>query len=76
MRFIAATILGFALMVGTADAGSCTNRCTPVRTVVSNVVSAQPVRALVAVRPVKSVFDRVRAVRPLQRMLNRIRQCC
>jgi len=67
MRFIAATILGFALMVGTADAGNCTGRCTPVRTVVSKVVSVQPVR---------SVVCRVRAVRPLQRLLNRIRRCC
>jgi hypothetical protein len=67
MRFVAAAVLGFALMVGSADAGECTSRCTPVRTVVSDVVSAQPVR---------SVLDRVRAVRPLQRMLNRVRRCC
>ena len=47
MRFIAAIVLGFALMVGTADAGDCTGRCTPVRTVVSKVVSVQPVRSVV-----------------------------
>ena len=67
MRMIGAMILGCALMVGSADAGECTSRCTPVRTVVSNVVSAQVVRS--------TVF-RVRAVRPLQRLLNRVRRCC
>jgi hypothetical protein len=37
MRFIAAIVLGFALMVGTADAGHHCNKtkCTPVRSVVS-----------------------------------------
>jgi hypothetical protein len=67
MRFVSAVVLGFALMVGSADAGECTSRCTPVRTVVSSVVSAQPVRSAVC---------RVRAVRPLQRLLDRIRRCC
>ena len=67
MRFVAAAVLGCALMAGSADAGECTSRCTPVRTVVSNVVSAQVVRS--------TVF-RVRAVRPLQRLLNRVRRCC
>ena len=76
MKFVAATVLGFALMAGSVDAGECTSRCTPVRTVVSSVVSAQPVRSLVAVRPVKSAVCRVRAVRPLQRLLNRVRRCC
>ena len=76
MKFVAAAVLGCALMVGSADAGECTSRCTPVRTVVSSVVSAQPVRSLVAVRPVRSVLNRVRAVRPLQRMLGRVRRCC
>ena len=76
MKFVAAAVLSCALMTGSADAGECTSRCTPVRTVVSRVVSAQPVRLLVAVRPVRSVFNRVRAVRPLQRMLGRVRRCC
>lgn len=67
MRFVAAAVLGFALMVGSADAGECTSRCMPVRTVVSNVVSAQVVRSTVC---------RVRAMRPLQRLLNRVRRCC
>ena len=67
MKFVAAAVLGCALMAGSADAGECTSRCTPVRTVVSNVVSAQVVRS--------TVF-RVRAVRPLQRLLNRVRRCC
>jgi hypothetical protein len=69
MRFIAAIVLGFALMVGTADASHhCSKtKCTPVRSVVSGVVEAQPVR---------SVLHRVRAVRPLQRLLNRIKCCC
>ncbi len=77
MRFVSAAVLAFALMVGASDAGECaTSRCTPVRTVVSRVVSVQPVRSLVAVRPVKSVVCRVRAMRPLQRLLNRVRRCC
>jgi hypothetical protein len=76
MKFVAATVLGFALMAGSVDAGECTSRCTPVRTVVSSVVASQPVRSLVAVRPVKRVFCRVHAVRPLQRLLNRVRRCC
>ena len=67
MRFVAAAVLGCALMVGSASAGHCTRSGTPVRTVVASVVSAQPVR---------SAISRVRAIRPLQRMLNRIRRCC
>ena len=67
MKFISAVVLGFVLMTGSADAGECASKCTPVRTAVSDVVSA---------RPVRSVLDRVRAVRPLQRMLNRVRRCC
>ena len=67
MRFVSAAVLGFALMVGSADAGECTSRCTPVRTVVSSVVSGKVARATVC---------RVRAIRPLQRLLNRVRRCC
>ena len=67
MRFVAAAVLGCALMVGSADAGHCTKSDTPVRTVVASVVSAQPVR---------SAVSRVLAIRPLQRMLNRVRRCC
>ena len=44
MRFVGAAVLGFALMVGSADAHHCETKCTPVRTVVAGVVSAQPVR--------------------------------
>jgi len=76
MKFVVATVLACALMTGSAYAGDCVSGCTPVRTVVSRVVSAQPVRSLVAVRPVKSALFRVRAVRPLQRLLNRVRRCC
>jgi hypothetical protein len=76
MRFVSAVVLAFALMVGASNAGECVSGCTPVRTVVSSVVSAQPVRSLVAVRPVKSAVCRVRAMRPLQRLLNRVRRCC
>ena len=67
MKFVTAAVLGCALMVGSADAGECASRCTPVRTVVSNTVSTQVVRSTVL---------RVRAVRPLQRLLNRVRRCC
>lgn len=68
MRMIGAAVLGFALMVGSADASHhCEAKCTPVRSAVSGVVDAQPVR---------SVLTRVRAMRPLQRLLNRIRRCC
>ena len=72
MRFVAAAVLGFALMAGSADAHYCQAKCceakfTPVRSAVSGVVDAQPVR---------SVLTRVRAVRPLQRLLNRVRRCC
>ena len=68
MRFVGAAVLGFALMVGSADASHhCETKCTPVRSAVSGVVDAQPVRSVVA---------RVKAVRPLQRLLNRIRRCC
>ena len=67
MRFIGAAVLGFALMAGSASAHHCETKCTPVRSAVSGVVDAQTVRSVVA---------RVKAVRPLQRLLNRIRRCC
>lgn len=76
MRFVSSVVLAFALMVGSSNAGECASGCTPVRTVVSSVVSTQPVRSLVGVRPVKKVFCRVRAVQPLKRLLSRIRRCC
>ena len=68
MRMIGAAVLGFVLMIGSADASHhCEAKCTPVRSAVSGVVDAQPVR---------SVLARVRAVRPLQRMLNLVKRCC
>tara|TARA_B100000963_G_scaffold344026_1_gene346460 strand:+ start:580 stop:783 length:204 start_codon:yes stop_codon:yes gene_type:complete len=66
MRFVAAAVLGFALMAGSANAHHCEANRTPVRSAVSGVVDAQPVR---------SVLTRVRAMRPLQRLLNRVRRC-
>lgn len=68
MRFISATVFGFVLMIGSANANHhFETKTTPVRSAVSGVVDAQPVRSAVA---------RVKAVRPLQRLLDRIRRCC
>ena len=68
MRIIGAAVLGFALMVGSADAHHCEKKCTPVRTVAAEVVSAQPVRSVVScVRDTKLV-KRLRGVRPVKRL--------
>ncbi len=67
MKVVAAAVLSWALLTGSADAGVCTSRCTPVRPVVSQVVSGQAVRSLVC---------SIRAVRALQRLLNRVPRCC
>tara|TARA_A100001201_G_scaffold40407_2_gene41766 strand:+ start:255 stop:485 length:231 start_codon:yes stop_codon:yes gene_type:complete len=68
MRMIGAAVLGFALMVGSADAHHCEKKCTPVRTVAAEVVSAQPVRSVVScVRDTKLV-KRLRGVRPVKRL--------
>ena len=68
MRMIGAAVLGFALMVGSADAHHCETKCTPVRTVVAGVVSAQPVRSVVSCVRDTRLVKRLRGVRPVKRL--------
>ena len=68
MRMIGAAVLGFALMVGSADAHHCETKCTPVRTVVGNVVDAQPVRSVVSCVRDTRLVKRLRGVRPVKRL--------
>ena len=68
MRMIGAAVLGFALMVGSADAHQCETKCTPVRTVVAGVVSAQPVRSVVSCVSDTRLVKRLRGVRPVKRL--------
>ena len=68
MRMIGAAVLGFALMVGSADAHHCEGKCTPVRSAVSGVVSAQPVRSVVSCVSDTRLVKRLRGVRPVKRL--------
>ena len=68
MRMIGAAVLGFALMVGSADAHHCEKKCTPVRTVAAEVVSAQPVRSVVSCVRDTRLAKRLSGVRPVKRL--------
>ena len=68
MRFVGAAVLGFALMVGSADAHHCESKCTPVRSAVAGVVSAQPVRSVVSCVSDTRLVKRLRGVRPVKRL--------
>ena len=73
MRMIGAAVLGFALMVGSADAHycqakCCETKCTPVRSAVAGVVSAQPVRSVVSCVRDTRLVKRLRGVRPVKRL--------
>lgn len=84
MKFIVSMMLGFAFMISSANAGNEIHYLTQplITTVVdeSVVESRQPVRKAVRkviyFRPVRFLLGEERAIRPLQRLMNRVKNIC
>jgi hypothetical protein len=67
---------------GSLNADECTSgtcRATPVRTAVSSIVKAKPIRTVVQARPLRTAVWRFNRARPVRRVftgLFRSRSCC
>ena len=89
MKFIVAMMLGFTFMVNSANAGSEIHYLTQplITTVVDESAGSQPVvesrqpvrnavRKVIYFRPVRFLLGEERAIRPLQRLMNRVKNIC
>lgn len=89
MKFIFAGILATCLTVGSANAGNEIHYLTQplITTVVDESGGSQPVvesrqpvrnavRKVIYFRPVRFLLGEERAIRPLQRLMNRVKNIC
>ena len=89
MKIIIAMMLGFTFMIGSASAGNEIHYLTQplITTVVDESGGSQPVvesrqpvrnavRKAIYFRPVRFLFGQERAIRPLQRLMNRVKNIC
>ncbi len=89
MKFIVTMMLGFTFMISSANAGNETHYLTQplITTVVDESGGLQPVvepcqpvrnavRKVIYFRPVRFLLGEERAIRPLQRLMNRVKNIC
>ena len=89
MKFIVAMMLGFTFMISSANAGNEIHYLTQplITTVVDESAGSQPVvesrqpvrnavKKVIYFRPVRFLLGEERAIRPLQRLMNRVKNIC